>query len=87
MSHSHCVGCTVTIAIALEIFVLGFCSILMSHIQFITAYDASVLPGSSVEAERGIFDYYAVMRRIESCDLYMTVAIRGSVCLFVCLFV
>ena len=63
----------------LENFVLGFCSILMSRIQFITAYDASVLPGSSVEAERGIFDYYAVMRRIESCDLYMTVAIRGSV--------
>ena len=39
-------------------------------------------PASAVEAERGIFDYYAVMRRIESSDLYMTVAIRGSVCLF-----
>ena len=36
-----------------------------------------------MEAERRIFDYYPVMRRTESSDLYMTVAMRGSE-LFVC---
>ena len=63
-------GCTVTIAIALEIFVLGFCSILMSHIQFRRVVKRS----SAVEVERGIFDYYSVMRLI-CWFLYMTVAI------------
>ena len=37
-----------------------------------------------MEAERGIFDDYAVMRRTQAYDSDMTVGMRGSV-LFVCL--
>ena len=53
----------------LEIFVIGFCSILMSHIQFRRVVKRS----SAVEVERGIFDYYSVMRRTQSSDLLVFV--------------
>ena len=53
----------------LKNFVNGFGSILMSHIQFRPVVKRS----SSVEVERGIFDYYSVMRRTQSSDLLVFV--------------